>query len=75
MNDIMVKGTKMTQQSHYPIGTPGQKWGDTEKQQWREQQSVKRSYQQQVIDKLDQCQHFDVKQYGSLPQDNDKYTF
>ena len=39
-------------QQIYPIGTPGKPWGNEEKAQWKAQQSVKRSYQEEVLDKL-----------------------
>ncbi|MBL4941640.1 MAG: M14 family metallocarboxypeptidase [Colwellia sp.] len=49
------------------IGTKGQKWGDSEKEQWFEKQTIKRSYQDEVINKIDALStHFDVIQYGEL---------
>ena len=56
------------------IGTPGVKWGDAEKATWLSQQSVKRSYQEEVLSKLEPLKKlFDVEQYGSLSQDVDRY--
>ena len=56
------------------IGTPGVKWGDAEKATWLSQQSVKRSYQEEVLSKLEPLKkRFDVEQYGSLSQDVDRY--
>eukprot|EP00602_Paraphysomonas_sp_CaronLab_P008713 CAMPEP_0185035550 /NCGR_PEP_ID=MMETSP1103-20130426/27143_1 /TAXON_ID=36769 /ORGANISM="Paraphysomonas bandaiensis, Strain Caron Lab Isolate" /LENGTH=303 /DNA_ID=CAMNT_0027572685 /DNA_START=8 /DNA_END=919 /DNA_ORIENTATION=- len=56
------------------IGTPGVKWGDAEKAQWLSQQSVKRSYQDEVLSKLEPLRdHFDIEQYGSLSYDTEKY--
>lgn len=56
----------MTEQA-YPIGTPGQKWGAEEKQQWLAQQLVRRSYQEQVITKLAKIPaYFETEQYGQL---------
>lgn len=61
-------------QSSYPIGTPGQAWSDSEKQQWRDNQHVQRSYQQQVVDKLAPLTaHYDVLEYGALPYDPQRY--
>jgi hypothetical protein len=62
----------MTQ--HYPIGTPGEPWQQKEKLQWLASQSVKRSYQEQVLDKLTQVSDvFEQVQYGALPQDPARY--
>ncbi|MEW9799188.1 M14 family metallopeptidase [Alteromonas sp. CYL-A6] len=59
---------------HYPIGTPGQPWGDEEKAQWLANQSVKRSYKEQVLDKLATLPSgFVRQQYGALPYDQDRY--
>lgn len=58
----------------YPIGTPGEKWGEAQRKQWRAQTSIKRHYQQEVIPKIDalreQC---DVEQYGALSYDPARY--
>ncbi|MGM0480527.1 MAG: M14 family metallopeptidase [Pseudomonadota bacterium] len=51
----------------YPIGTVGKPWGEAEKAEWLAQQSKKRSYQQEVISKLDDLsEQFVVEQYGEL---------
>ncbi len=52
----------------YPIGTKGQPWQQQEKQQWFAKQSVKRSYKEQVLTKInDLCtDSFVVEQYGAL---------
>jgi len=64
----------MTNNLGYPIGTQGQKWGQTEQQQWLEQQTIKRSYHDEVISKIDVLSpHFDVIQYGSLAIDDKRY--
>ena len=56
------------------IGTVGQKWSDKEKALWLEQQSVKRSYQEEVLDKLDTLKSaFSVIQYGSLNYESKHY--
>jgi len=56
------------------IGTPGKKWTDTEKKEWFLQQTVKRSYQEQVLNKIDALkQGFDVVQYGALDIDESRY--
>lgn len=65
----------MTENSaFYPIGTPGEPWGDAEKAQWLENQSVKRAYSDEVLQKLKPLEaRFDVIQYGALPYDEDRY--
>lgn len=58
----------------YPIGIPGKKWGESEKQIWREQQSIKRSYKEQVVSKLQKLsQELRVHQYGELPYSQEQY--
>lgn len=59
---------------HYPIGTPGQKWNDTDKSAWLALQSVKRSYKEQVLTKvLALGEKFTLEQYGALSVDAAKY--
>ncbi|MGD8170654.1 M14 family metallopeptidase [Vibrio sp. TRT 21S02] len=51
----------------YPIGTPGEKWGDEERTAWRNQTVVKREYQEEVVSKIQALSDkFDIEQYGSL---------
>ena len=58
----------------YPIGTVGQKWGSEEKAQWLAQQEIQRSYQEEVVTKIDALRdRFDVSQYGALSYDPAKY--
>lgn len=58
----------------YPIGTPGQKWGEAEKIAWRQQTTIKREYQQQVVPKILALKNqFDVEQYGALSYDPKRY--
>jgi hypothetical protein len=64
----------MNQEETYPIGTPGQKWTDTENVQWFEQQEIKRSYQDEVVEKIMSLKaDFDVQQYGALTLDENRY--
>lgn len=61
----------MTNQSYYPIGTPGVPWGPSEKAAWLSAQTVKRSYQQEVLDKISgDIEGFSQVQYGLLPYDS-----
>ncbi|MDU9594860.1 MULTISPECIES: M14 family metallocarboxypeptidase [Vibrio] len=51
----------------YPIGTPGQPWSEEERKAWLATQEVKRSYQDEVVSKIDALREcFDVEQYGAL---------
>ncbi|WP_447470964.1 M14 family metallopeptidase [Vibrio harveyi] len=59
----------------YPIGTPGQSWGEAERKAWREQREVKRSYQEEVVTKIDALrERFDVEQYGALSYDEARFS-
>ena len=64
-----------TEQSpSYPIGTPGQPWGDAEKAQWRASRHVQRSYADDVLTVIDRLRaDFDVSQYGELDYSPDRY--
>lgn len=58
----------------YPIGTSGKKWGKEEKQQWLSQQTIKRSYSEQVITKINGLNNvFEIVQYGALSYDEVRY--
>jgi hypothetical protein len=64
----------MAQNKKCTIGTPGKKWNDAEKKEWFLQQTIKRSYQEQVLSKIDALsQAFDVVQYGALDIDQSRY--
>jgi len=64
----------MTDNLAYSIGTAGKKWANIEKQQWLEQQSIKRSYQDEVISKVEALSPFyDVIQYDALTIDEPRY--
>lgn len=57
----------MTTPAPYPIGTPGQPWGDTEKAIWLSRQTRKRSYETDVLSVIDRLRdRFDVAEYGRL---------
>ncbi len=58
----------------YPIGTPGQKWGEKECLEWRATTTIKREYQQEVVPKIEAlADAFDVEQYGALSYDQARY--
>lgn len=51
----------------YHIGTVGQPWGDAEKAQWLSEQTIKRSYAEQVLPAIEALRaDFDVEHYGEL---------
>ncbi|WP_108946205.1 M14 family metallopeptidase [Shewanella halifaxensis] len=61
-------------QQVYAIGVKGQKWGEAEKAQWLNGQSVKRSYHDEVLVKiLALKERFDLEQYGALSYDVERY--
>lgn len=64
----------MNDVQYYPIGTPGKKWGESEKSEWLAQQHVQRSYQQEVVEKLLPLKpDFDIERYGALSCSPDRY--
>jgi hypothetical protein len=64
----------MIEQRLYPIGTPNKPWGKEEKQQWLSQQSIKRSYKDEVLCKIEALKEsYEVVQYGALPYDESRY--
>ncbi|HEY0198741.1 MAG TPA: M14 family metallocarboxypeptidase [Rhodanobacter sp.] len=61
-------------QATYPIGTPGQRWGDAEVATWLSRQIVRRSYAGEVLRVIDTFRaRFDVSEYGSLDYPPDRY--
>lgn len=64
----------MTQSPQYFVGMQGQKWGDAEKAQWLAAQTIKRSYADEVLTKIEALKpNFDVEQYGALSIDEGRY--
>ncbi|MGR5142923.1 M14 family metallopeptidase [Photobacterium sp. DNB23_23_1] len=64
----------MKREHNYPIGTPGKPWGDEEKVQWLAQTTIKRSYLEEVVSKINALTaDFDLLQYGALSYDVEKY--
>lgn len=52
---------------NYPIGVPGQAWGETEKQQWFAQQRKQRDYGNDVVRRIEHLrEQFQVDSYGEL---------
>lgn len=64
----------MTSHTSYPIGTPGQPWGDAERAEWRSTQRPQRSYAQDVLAAIDRLRgRFDVQAYGELDYAPERY--
>ncbi|WP_117235111.1 M14 family metallopeptidase [Vibrio maerlii] len=60
--------------STYPIGQSGVKWGDTERQEWRDSMTIKREYQQEVVPKIQALKEkFIVEQYGALSYNPERF--
>lgn len=58
----------------YPIGTPGQPWTDDDKAAWLKTREIQRSYQDEVLLKLEHLDdRFEVEAYGALSIDPDRY--
>jgi hypothetical protein len=58
----------------YPIGTPGQPWGLAEKAAWLARQTRQRSYEDDVLSRIQRLQdRFDVATYGALDYAPDSY--
>lgn len=57
----------MSEPHFYPIGRPGQPWGDAERAQWLANQRRQRSYADDVLTRIDALRaRFTVVQYGAL---------
>jgi hypothetical protein len=58
----------------YPIGTPGIPWGEAEVAAWLARQTVKRSYEADVLGVIETLRsRYDVVQYGRLDHDPRRY--
>jgi len=59
----------------YPIGTPGQPWGDTERDQWRARQVRQRSHADDVLRAIDTLRsQWDVQPYGEVAYANARHA-
>jgi len=58
----------------YPVGIPGQPWGEAERAQWRARQVPRRSYVEEVVNAVEHLRaHWDVEVYGQLDYAPDAY--
>lgn len=65
----------MTVWAQYPIGVPGQAWGDGERAEWRSRQARCRSYHDDVVTAIERLgAHFDVECYGELDYPPERYA-
>jgi hypothetical protein len=59
----------------YPIGTPGQPWGEAEKATWLSRQQRHRSYKIDVLSEVERLrERFDVIEYGRIDYPPDHYA-
>ncbi|MBS3896325.1 M14 family metallocarboxypeptidase [Silanimonas sp.] len=64
----------MTLFTPYPIGTPGQPWGEAERTEWRSRQPVQRRYADEVLPRIDALRdRFEVIEYGRITVDAEVY--
>lgn len=64
----------MSAATTYPIGTPGQPWGDPERAAWLARQSRRRSYADEVLAVIERLRDgLDVLEYGEIDYPPDRY--
>ncbi|MEQ4576482.1 MAG: M14 family metallocarboxypeptidase [Gammaproteobacteria bacterium] len=64
----------MTEQTRYPIGVPGQPWGEREKAEWLSMQSRRRSYEDEVVRAIERlATRFEVRRYGEVSYPPERY--
>ncbi|RVT92973.1 M14 family metallopeptidase [Sphingomonas crocodyli] len=64
----------MTDSIPYPIGTAGQPWGASERDQWRARQTRQRRYDQDVVPRIDAlAARYDKVTYGQLDYAGEAY--
>ncbi|MDA9918447.1 M14 family metallocarboxypeptidase [Erythrobacter sp.] len=64
----------MTNTQFYPIGTPGKPWGEIELSQWRANQSQQRSYEIDIVPRIEAlASSFETLTYGQLDYAGERY--
>ena len=59
----------------YPIGIPGQPWGEKERDQWRANQFVQRRYTEDIVPRIEAlADRFVMLNYGQLSYDGETYS-
>ncbi|WAC74921.1 M14 family metallocarboxypeptidase [Roseateles sp. SL47] len=65
----------MSTSHFYPVGTPGVPWGEQERLQWRERQLRSRSYETDVVSRVERLAGaLEVVRYGQLSYGPDHYS-
>ncbi|MBO9723360.1 MAG: M14 family metallocarboxypeptidase [Novosphingobium sp.] len=65
----------MTDTAFYPIGTPGQPWGEAERDAWRARQIRFRRYDEDVVPRIEAlAQRYERIAYGALDYAGERYT-
>jgi len=65
----------MTNSLFYPIGTPGEAWGEGELGQWRASQSRQRRYQDDVVPRImAMADRFEILTYGHIGYAGEAYS-
>lgn len=65
----------MDEAQFYPIGTPGQKWGEAEVALWRARQSRRRRYDVDIVPRIDAlADTYAIIAYGELDYAGERYT-
>ncbi len=65
----------MTNDSFYPVGTPGQPWGEEELNQWRARQPRRRRYDEDVVTRIEAlADRYEKTAYGQLDYAGEAYT-
>lgn len=63
-----------TAPAFYSIGTPGTPWGDAERAEWFSRQTRQRSYESEVVSKIQPLRdRFDVEEYGRLDYGDESF--
>ena len=58
----------------FPIGTPGQAWGAAERATWLSTRTIRRSYLDEVVHRLEPLKdRYVVQNYGALSHDPERY--
>ncbi len=65
----------MTNKGFYPVGTPGQPWGEDELNQWRARQPRQRRYDEEVVPRIEAlADRYEKIAYGELDYAGETYT-
>src|SRR3569623_2999707 len=69
-----ISETVMSEAHFYPIGVPGQKWGESELARWRSRQVRHRQYALDVVPRIEAlAESYDKIAYGTLDYAGERY--